>query len=48
MAQLTRAIDMGYRNLSLMKKDPDLDPIRSRDDFRPMLDRLEAEPAKGQ
>ena len=34
MAQLTRAIDKGYRNIGLMRKDPDLDPLRSREDFQ--------------
>ena len=47
MAQLTRAIDEGYRNIGLMRKDPDLDPLRSREDFQPLLDRVEAEMAKG-
>ena len=47
MAQLTKAIDKGYRNIGLMRKDPDLDPIRSREDFQPLLDRVEAEMAKG-
>jgi hypothetical protein len=47
MVQLTKAIDTGYRNIGLMRKDSDLDPIRSREDFRPLLDRVEAETEKG-
>ena len=39
MAVLRRAADAGYRNHVWMRRDPDLDPLRSRPDFeRLMLD----------
>ena len=46
MGQLTRAIDRGYRNTGLLRKDADLDLLRPRDDFRALLDRAEAETAR--
>ena len=46
MAQLTRAIDEGYRNAGLLRKDADLDPLRRRGDFQALLDRADAAMAK--
>src|SRR5262249_24764890 len=37
VAALGRALARGYRNLGLISKDPDLDPLRERDDFRLLL-----------
>ncbi len=46
MAQLTKAINNGYRNLDLIRKDSDLDPLRTREDFKPLLERAEGKMAK--
>jgi serine/threonine-protein kinase len=37
MDWLHRAVARGYRNVALMRKDPDLDPLRSRDDFQLLM-----------
>jgi tetratricopeptide (TPR) repeat protein len=37
MAALRRAVDAGWRDAARMAKEPDLDPLRSRDDFRELL-----------
>jgi hypothetical protein len=37
MAILRRAIDGGYREVGLIRVEPELDPLRSRDDFRVLL-----------
>jgi hypothetical protein len=37
MAALRRALERGYRNVNLIRKDPDLNPLRSRPDFQAML-----------
>jgi hypothetical protein len=34
---LRRAVAAGYRNRAHMEKDPDLDPLRGRADFRKLL-----------
>ena len=34
MGVLRRAVAAGYRNVAWMKRDPDLDPLRARPDFR--------------
>jgi serine/threonine-protein kinase len=41
MQWLNRAVAAGYRNLALMRTDPDLKPLRSRPDFRLLLMDLE-------
>jgi tetratricopeptide (TPR) repeat protein/tRNA A-37 threonylcarbamoyl transferase component Bud32 len=41
MATLRQAAAHGYRGAAHVQKDPDLDPLRSRDDFRRLLDELE-------
>ena len=38
---LGQAVAAGYRNLPWMKRDPDLDPLRSRDDFKGLVNELE-------
>jgi serine/threonine-protein kinase len=43
LALLEQAVALGYRNLAHIKKDPDLDPLRSRADFQKLLARLERE-----
>jgi hypothetical protein len=35
--ELRRALERGYRNVNLIRKDPDLDPLRSRPDFQALL-----------
>jgi serine/threonine-protein kinase len=37
MRGLHRAVAAGYRNVALMRRDHDLDPLRSRDDFRLLM-----------
>jgi hypothetical protein len=37
MAALRRSVAAGYRNLPSLRADPDLDPLRSRLDFRMLL-----------
>jgi eukaryotic-like serine/threonine-protein kinase len=41
MAVLKGAIEGGYRNIIWMKRDPDLDPLRSRRDFKALILDLE-------
>ena len=38
---LSQAVAAGYRNLPWIKRDPDLDPLRSRDDFQGLVNELE-------
>jgi tetratricopeptide (TPR) repeat protein len=42
-----KAIDKGYRFLNVIKIDPDLDPLRMRDDFQKILAELEAKVKEG-
>jgi hypothetical protein len=42
LAWLQKAVAAGYKDLAHLKKDEDLDPLRSRDDFKKMLAALEA------
>jgi hypothetical protein len=37
MATLRRAVAVGYSNVTGLRADPDLDPLRSRLDFRLLL-----------
>ena len=37
MHWLRQAVAAGYRNLALMRKDDDLDPLRSRPDFQMLM-----------
>ena len=37
MAWLRRAVAAGYRNPAYLASDSDLDPLRSRDDFRALM-----------
>jgi hypothetical protein len=37
MQWLHRAVARGYRNVALMRRDRDLDPLRSRPDFQLLL-----------
>jgi hypothetical protein len=37
MHWLHRAVARGYRNVALMQRDHNLDPLRSRDDFRLLM-----------
>ena len=41
MQWLHRAVARGYRNIALMRRDHDLDPLRSRDDFQLLMMDLE-------
>jgi tetratricopeptide (TPR) repeat protein len=38
---LRRAVQAGWNNAALMRKDTDLDPLRGREDFRELLRKLE-------
>jgi hypothetical protein len=37
MATLRRAVAEGFRDLNTLRKDEDLDPLRSRPDFQALL-----------
>jgi hypothetical protein len=37
MEVLRRAVAVGYRDTVRMQRDPDLDPLRSRADFRSLM-----------
>jgi hypothetical protein len=39
---LRQAVARGYKDAAHLKKDPDLDPLRGRDDFRKLLAEVEA------
>ena len=43
MEFLEKAVAMGYRHPAAMSADPDLEPLRDRDDFRKLLADLETE-----
>jgi tetratricopeptide (TPR) repeat protein len=49
LAALRQAVGKGYRDAANLKKDPDLDPLRGRDDFQKLLAEVaaRAEPKKG-
>jgi hypothetical protein len=40
MAVLRKAVAAGYRDLESLKNDPDLEPLRRRDDFNQLLAEL--------
>jgi serine/threonine-protein kinase len=42
LAALRQAVAKGYKDADHLKKDPDLDPLRGRDDFLKLLAELEA------
>ena len=37
MGVLRRAVAAGYRNVTWMQRDPDLDPLRARPDFQVLM-----------
>jgi hypothetical protein len=41
MVLLKQAIAAGFNSVAHMKKDPDLDPLRGRDDFKKLVAQLE-------
>jgi hypothetical protein len=47
VAALRQAVADGYRDAAQLRKDPDLDPLRGRDDFRKLLAELEKRASKG-
>jgi serine/threonine protein kinase len=44
---LQQAVDAGFQNVELIKKDSDLDALRDRPDFKKLLDRLQAKASAG-
>ncbi len=42
VALLNKSLDAGFRNVDQIRKDPDLDKLRARDDFKKLLERLES------
>jgi eukaryotic-like serine/threonine-protein kinase len=45
IATLKKSLDMGFNDLDLIKKDPDLEALRGRNDFRKLVAQLEAKAA---
>jgi serine/threonine protein kinase len=45
MKLLLKAVSKGCKDTALMKKDTDLDPLRSRENFQKLIAELEAQPA---
>ena len=41
MELLQKAVTAGYKDAAHVKKDPDLDPLRDREDFKTLLADLE-------
>ena len=41
MAWMTKAVAAGFKDAAYMRKDPDLDPLRDRDDFKKLVAALE-------
>jgi hypothetical protein len=41
VALLRQAVQKGYKDVTHMTKDPDLDALRARDDFKELLAQLE-------
>jgi hypothetical protein len=48
MEALRQAVAKGYKDAAQMKKDPDLDPLRGRDDFQKLLAEVDAAAKPGQ
>ena len=46
IALLRQAVAAGYQDAAHMKKDPDLDSLRGRDDFEKLLKEMDAKQAK--
>lgn len=44
VGQVGKAIAAGYRSVNLIRNNPDLSPIRDREDFRKLVEQLENEP----
>jgi serine/threonine-protein kinase len=44
LATLRQAVQNGYRDTAHIKKDPDLDPLRSHPEFQKLLQEMEAKP----
>jgi hypothetical protein len=42
MELLRQAVKAGFKNVAHMKKDTDLDMLRERDDFKKLVEELEA------
>jgi hypothetical protein len=42
MECLRRAIGSGYKNVPTFRTEPDLNPLRQREDFKKMMQELEA------
>jgi tetratricopeptide (TPR) repeat protein len=46
LALLRRAVQRGFKDAARMKKDPDLEPLRTRDEFKKLLADLEGKASK--
>jgi hypothetical protein len=42
LIELHRAWEQGWKEIQLMERDPDLDALRERADFRRLMDELKA------
>jgi hypothetical protein len=43
---LTKSVAAGFKNVELLRKDRDLDPLRDGEDFKKLLAELEAKADK--
>src|SRR5207302_2728442 len=44
LALLRQAVALGFKDAAQLKKDPDLEPLRAREEFRKLVTDLEAKP----
>jgi hypothetical protein len=47
MDALRRAVDNGYKAADRLRNDPELEPLRSRDDFKKLLGEVESKSKPG-
>jgi hypothetical protein len=45
---LKQAIDKGYKDIAQLQQDPNLEPLRPREEFQKLVAELEATQKKGQ
>jgi hypothetical protein len=40
MRHLTRAVELGYKDVTDLERSPDLAPVRGREDFKQLVERV--------